>query len=362
MTDLESLIILNRVEGFGASALRVLLGFFKDPGEILRNTDRLRKIPLINRGLADKIIKAKKETDLAKEVDLIEKKHIRLISIFDKAYPFNLKNISSPPILLYLKGSFQPEDVFSIAIVGSRRTSWYGRHTAEKLAGELASRGITVISGLARGIDSAGHRGALKAGGKTIAVLGSGIDVIYPPENKSLAKEIEESGAVISEFPVATLPLKRNFPRRNRIISGLSLGVIVVEAAQKSGSLITADFALEQGREVFAVPGKVDSYTSKGTHNLIKQGAKLVSSSEDVIEELMPALKDYIRDAGFQAPKPSLSDLERGIYSFLSPEPKHIDKIIKKSDLPAGQILSTLLKLQIKKLIKELPGKYFVKL
>ena len=362
MNDLESLIILNRIEGFGASILKNLLGFFKSPKEILKNAGALSKTASISQKIADKISKAKKEADLSREFKVIEKEHVRLITIFDQAYPFSLKNISSPPILLYLKGSFQPEDSLSVAIVGSRTPTWYGKYTAEKLASQLASRGITIVSGMARGIHSASHQGALKAKARTIAILGSGIDLIYPSENKGIARQIEASGAVISEFPVGTPPLRRNFPRRNRIISGLSLGVIVVEAAEKSGSLITADFALEQGREIFAVPGKVDSRTSKGTHNLIKQGAKLVSSSEDVIEELMPDLKNYIRDVKPEGIKPPLDDLEKKIYPLLSSESKHIDQIINEVNLPASQTLGVLLKLQIKKLVKELPGKYFVKL
>jgi DNA processing protein len=366
LNDLESLIILNRVEEFGASSLKRLLRFFKSPKEILKDTNRLREIREINCALADKIIKAKKQADLSQELKLIEQGQIKLITIFDKAYPFNLRHISSPPILLYLKGELQPEDAISIAIVGSRNPTFYGRMMAERLASELAGRGITVVSGFARGIDSAGHRGALKAGGRTLAILGNGIDIIYPPENRNLAREIQASGALISEFPLTSPPLKRNFPRRNRLISGLSLGVIVVEAAEKSGSLITADFALDQGREVFAVPGKINSYTSKGTHNLIKQGAKLIDSSEGVIEELMPVLKNYLNYTGPKGikskdVKPRLDDLQKKLYSLLSSEPRHIDQIIKQTGLLAGQVSGALLKMEMKKLIKELPGKYFVK-
>ncbi|MEA3328142.1 MAG: DNA-processing protein DprA [Candidatus Omnitrophota bacterium] len=360
MNDLESLIILNRVEGFGASTLENLLRFFKSPKDILKNAGALSKTALISQKIAGKISKAKKEADLSREFKAIKKEQARLITIFEEAYPVSLKNIFSPPILLYVKGNLKPEDSLSIAIVGSRIPTWYGKHTAERLASRLASRGMTVVSGMARGIDSASHQGALKAGGRTIAVLGSGIDIMYPAENRGLAGQIEVSGAVISEFPAGTPPLRRNFPRRNRIISGLSLGVIVVEAAEKSGSLITADFALEQGREVFAVPGKIDSRTSRGTHNLIKQGAKLASSSEDIIEELAPVLKNYARDAKPKSIKPALAGLEKRICSILSSEPRHIDQIIKELNLSAGQTLSILLKLQIKKLVKELPGKYFV--
>ncbi len=212
----------------------------------------------------------------------------RTLSFSDKGYPTNLKYIYDPPPTLYVKGNILPEDNIAIAIIGSRRATYYGLKNAENLSFELAAGGITIISGLARGVDSAAHRGALKAGGRTIAVLGSGLNIIYPPENEKLAREILQCGAVISEFPQGTAPLRQNFPRRNRIISGLSLGVVVVEAAKRSGALITANLALEQGREVFALPGKIDSFTSRGTHDLIKQGAKLVESAEDIIEELEP--------------------------------------------------------------------------
>jgi len=206
----------------------------------------------------------------------------------DKDYPTNLRYVYQPPATIYLEGNIIAQDQIAIAIVGSRRATDYGLRNAERLGFELAAKGITIISGLARGVDSAAHRGALRAKGRTIAVLGSGLNKIYPPENKKLAQEVAQNGALISEFTPDTPPHRLNFPRRNRIISGLSLGVVVVEAAKRSGALITANFALEQGREVFALPGKVDSFTSGGVHDLIKEGAKLIESTEDIIEELEP--------------------------------------------------------------------------
>ena len=211
---------------------------------------------------------------------------IRKITVDDAEYPKNLKTLHRPPQALYVNGSFKEEDDFAVAIVGSRRASRYGIEMGERLGYDLALRGVTVVSGMARGIDSAAHRGALKANGRTIAVMGSGHGHIYPPENKDLYRKIAESGAVISEFENDVSPLPQNFPIRNRIISGLSLGIVVVEAAKNSGALITVDFALEQGREVFAVPGKISSVTSEGAHELIKDGAKLVQSAEDIMEEL----------------------------------------------------------------------------
>ncbi len=228
----------------------------------------------------------------------------------------------------------------------------------------MAARGITIISGLARGVDTAAHRGALKANGRTIAVLGSGFNRIYPVENEKLLEEIAQSGAVISEFPQDTPPYRGNFPRRNRIISGLSLGVVVVEAGRRSGALITAGLALEQGREVFALPGKIDSFTSFGTHNLIKQGAKLIESIEDIIEELEP-LKSVCRQTkGAIETKlePNLPEEEKEIFSLLSCEPLNIEEILQKTRLKYGRLLTSLLKLEYKKLVKELPGKQFIRI
>ena len=295
---------------------------------------------------------------------LAKENKIKILSLKDKNYPTNLKYIYDPPLKLYIKGKILPEDNIAVAIIGSRRATHYGLKNAETLSFQLAAKGITIISGLARGVDSAAHRGALEAGGRTIAVLGSGLNVIYPPENEKLAQEVAQNGAVISEFPQDTPPFKQNFPRRNRIISGLSLGVVVVEAAKRSGALITANCALEQGREVFALPGKIDSFTSQGTHDLIKHGAKLVESTEDIIEELEPLMSEYIKQAKSESKatvKPNLLDEEKQIYSCLSSDPTHIDEIMQKVDLSYGRLLTNLLKLQHKKLVKELPGKVFAR-
>ncbi len=289
---------------------------------------------------------------------------IKIFSFTDKDYPTNLRYIYDPPPTLYIEGEIIPKDNIAIAIIGSRQGTYYGLRNAENLSFELATKGITIISGLARGVDSAAHRGALKAKGRTIAVLGSGLNVIYPPENKKLADKIAQSGAIVSEFPLDTPPHRQNFPRRNRIISGLSLGVVVVEAAKRSGALITANFALEQGREVFALPGKIDSFASGGTHNLIKQGAKLIESSEDIIEELEPLISAYLKEAKRDSKtetEPNLEEEEKQVYSCLSSEPIHIDEVIQKVTLSYGRLLTCLLKLEHKRLVKELPGKVFVR-
>lgn len=287
------------------------------------------------------------------------------LNISDKDYPANLRYIYDPPATIYAAGNIIEQDNVAIAIVGCRRATSYGLKNAEGLAFELAARGITVVSGLARGVDSAAHQGALKAKGRTLAVLGSGLNIIYPPENKKLAQQIAENGAVISEFTADTPPLPQNFPRRNRIISGLSLGVVVVEAARKSGALITANLALEQGREVFALPGKIDSFASQGTHDLIKHGAKLVESVQDIIEELEPLKYLQVKNGeseGKTEIKLNLSFEEGKIYSFLSSEAIHIDEIMQQVALPFGKLLTALLQLQHKKLVKELPGKLFMRI
>jgi DNA processing protein len=251
--------------------------------------------------------------------------------------------------------------------VGSRRASFYGLTNAETFAKELAARGFTIVSGMARGIDTCSHRGALKSGGRTIAVIGSGFNNIYPGENRELAEEISQNGAVISELPVDSRPLKQNFPRRNRVISGLSLGVLVVEAAKNSGALITSDFALEQGRDVFALPGKIDNPGSFGTNGLIKQGAKLVTCPEDIIEELpdfcrkreMPLLK--ASTAPQKNKNESLSEKEALLYNMLSERCLSMDDIIEKTDAPVAELSDALLRLQIKRLIKQLPGRQFTR-
>ena len=298
---------------------------------------------------------------------------IRKITINDAEYPKNLKNIHKPPKALYVNGAFLESDETAVAIVGSRRPSMYGIEMAEKLGFELAARGVTVVSGMAVGIDSAAHRGALKARGRTIAVMGSGHNIIYPPQNKKIYEEIAKTGVVVTEYEADMEPLAHNFPARNRIISGLSLGIVVVEAAKNSGALITADFAAEQGRTVFAVPGKVSSLTSLGTNGLIKDGARLVQSADDVMEELnlveiksVPEeKKDEIEEERVRKTAAyiynSLTDDERKVYKILSKEPLYIDDIFKMSGLVTAKASKAILNLELKSLIKELPGKNFVR-
>ena len=284
---------------------------------------------------------------------------IEIVTWDESLYPHSLRNISNPPVILYYRGDIELAGQICLAMVGSRAASVYGRNVARKLARELAESGIVIVSGLARGIDSEAHQGALETG-KTIAVLGSALNIIYPPENRKLVEEIIAGGAVISEFPLHTHPEPSNFPLRNRIISGLCRGVIVVEGKEKSGALITADFALEQGRDVFAVPGPINSKTSAGPNNLIKQGAKLITGIEDILEEYY----DINRTLGTlrQDRLLLLDDNEKLVLEQLAHESLHFDELIQGSGLEIGTLSTILFKLEFEGIIKSLPGNYYVKI
>src|SRR5256712_5440134 len=286
------------------------------------------------------------------------------IALGDERYPELLRAIYDPPAVLYCDGSVEPGDRQAVAIVGTRQATPYGLRITETLAGELSALGFTILSGFARGIDAAAHRAALAAGGRTIAVLGCGLDVDYPPGHASLHAEIAGSGAVLTEFAPGTPPRATNFPRRNRIISGLALGVVVVEAAEDSGSLITARLALEQGREVFAVPGSIDAPTSRGPHGLLKQGAKLVETVDDIVEELLPQLDRPLQTLKSEpiAALPEhveLSPSERTVLDLISREPLHLDDLTERSRLTTPAVAGILLGLELKALVKQLPGQRY---
>jgi len=362
MNDTERLLILNMVEDLGSVRTRKLLEHFGSLSKVFRAKEKeLLKVEEIGPKIAPKIIQSIKEIDIKKELDLVKRHNVKVISFLDRDYPKNLKNIYDPPMVLYVKGKILPQDNLNVAIVGSRLASFYGIKTAERLGFELASRGITITSGLARGIDSSAHKGALKAKGRTLAILGSGILNIYPEEHAILADEISKRGAVISEFPMRTIPDRGNFPKRNRIISGLSLGVVVVEAGERSGALITSDIAMEQGREVFSVPGKIDSVTSKGTHKLIKQGAKLAETADDILEELKLEIKTSLEENEDRL-HPKLDKRETLVYNLLSSEPRYIDELSEESGIAITEVSRILLNLEIKRFVRQLPGKNFVKL
>ncbi len=372
MTRTEALVSLNMVGDIGSVRLKKLLDYFGNPQAVLKaSAGKIMAVAGIADKIAQKICSLKQE-DLDKELKSAQKLGLGVLTYEDSDYPENLKNIPGAPIVLYIKGKLEPQDKYSVGIVGSRRASFYGLSSAERFAAELSTLGFTIISGMARGIDTSSHKGALKGRGRTIAVMGSGFNHIYPVENKGLSEEIAQNGAVISEFPMNTLPLKQNFPRRNRVISGLALGILVVEAARNSGALITADFALEQGREVFALPGKVDSGTSFGTNGLIKQGAKLVSCLEDITEELEPPVKTRLEGSvildeqandleDYLQPQKNLAGEEAALYNIISAQPLQLDDIVDKLNLDVTKIAGLLLRLQMRRLIKELPGKQFVK-
>jgi DNA processing protein len=295
------------------------------------------------------------------ELQRLKKTGARLITIFDSSYPTDLKQIHDPPPLLYLKGNDLPLRKTAIAVVGSRNPSHYGLKVTEEICQGLAMLDIAVVSGMAKGIDAAAHWGCLRRKGFTVAVLGSGIDVIYPSSNVKLYHSIAENGSVITEFPLGTPPEGRNFPIRNRIISGLSKGVVVVEASRRSGSLITASLALEQGRDVFAVPGSIESFKSTGTHFLIKQGAKLVENADDILQEL--GLSSPSSGDGAPPKKvtvPPLEEDERRIFDILGNYPIHIDTIVRSSEFDSAKVAGLLTGLELKGVIRQLPGKMFV--
>ena len=296
---------------------------------------------------------------LREEQARVARAGVRVIVWGDAEYPTLLQHISSAPPVIYLRGTLEPADKTAVAIVGARHATAYGEAVARDLAAELSRRGLTIVSGLARGIDAAAHRGVLGVAGRTLAVLGSGLDQIYPPEHGPLADQVAGSGALLSEFPLGTAPLRPHFPRRNRIISGLSLGVIVVEAGVDSGALITAHHALEQGREVFAVPGRVHARYSEGCNRLIKAGAKLVEGWEDVLGELAPQLTGRTSRRAQAPPPPELRPEEQRVFDLLADGPLHIDLLIARAGLQAGRVASALVGLEMKGVVRQLHGKVF---
>ena len=368
MNELDALLILNAVPGVGNANIRKLLECYGDASKVLSLTEeQLAAGQIVSQKLAAAIVQFPKDEFLRSEMSLVERGRVRVLTFRDEDYPSTLRDIPDAPVVIYIRGNLPANSSLAIAVVGSRRASLYGMAVAEQFSGRLAELGFTIVSGMARGIDAAAHRGALRASGTTVAVMGCGLDTIYPPENEKLFAEIAAGGAVISEFPMTMPPIAYNFPRRNRIISGLSLGVIVVEAAGKSGALITADFALEQGREVYAVPGNVNSPTSGGVNNLIKQGAKLVTSVDDILEDLhanVRAAVGHARSDGPAAENPAIQTLpeaERLVYESISDRPVHIDDLADRCGTDVLRMTAALSRLELKHLIKQLPGKLFIR-
>lgn len=367
MNELEAKVALTVARKFTPLGLTNLLKHFGSASAAVdARESEIRRVPKVNRKGPEALREVIRKGDHLREIEKCEKNGIHLVQLDDRAYPQFLKRITDPPPLIYVRGEINELDDLSIAVVGGRNASYYGTSQASRFARDFAIRRVTVVSGLARGIDTAAHKAALEAGGRTLAVVGSGLLEVYPPENRRFAHEVAESGAVISEFPLDTPGRARNFPQRNRIISGLSLGVLVIEATRKSGSLITARLALEQGREVLALPGKVDSDLSEGPHDLIRQGAHLVAEPEHVYEslEMLKQLpEEKVPEKKKSGTPAGLSPTESTLWPVLQPsDGLTVDDLMQKTGLPAAQISSGLLTLEMKRLARSLPGKRYVRL
>lgn len=350
-------VAFSLVKGIGAVRFQALLDYFGDP-QIAWNapTQALREA-----GLSDKVIEnlvqLRSSLNLDQVMQHLAAKGISILLSSDEDYPKRLQEIDQPPPVLYLRGELIPEDEWAVAVVGTRRVTAYGRQVAEDVSGTLARHGITVISGLARGVDSISHQAALNAGGRTIAVMGSGLDRIYPPENRQLAESITTNGALLSDYPPGTPPEASNFPPRNRIISGLSLAVVIVEAGQTSGALITAAFAADQGREVFAVPGNITAPGSKGTNRLIQDGAQPLLNPDQIIESLELTMVAEHRTARVVLPS---DKTEAQLFEALSREPLHIDEIQSRTNLPIEKVAATLALMELKGMVRQVGGMNYV--
>ncbi len=370
--NIHDLLILSEIPGIGSGRLRGLISHFKDSRAVAKASAKdLCAVEGIEKKVALGIVKFFRDSGPAlnkkmvdQQLSKLNKVNGRVITFWDKEYPSNLKKIYDPPPFLFIRGEFAEEDNYSVAIVGTRDPSTYGIQMAQRFSTELSKLGIPIVSGLARGIDTVSHTATLKAGGRAIAVIGSGIDVIYPPENKQLFESIAEHGAVVSEFLMGAKPDAGNFPRRNRIISGISLGTIVVETGIEGGAMITASLALDQNKSVFAIPSALSEKRKSGTNLLIKEGkAALVESIDDIITELQPQLKRLLH-AKTESPRkaqPALTLFEQQMYEVLTEEPSHIDAIAKRSGLTTSDALVHLLGMEFKGVVKQLRGKMFVK-
>jgi len=366
---------LMGAEGIGPATFKRLLEHFDSPERMMRaGPASLAQVEGIGPIKARKIAATRERFDAEGEIARADHLGVAIIHIRDPRYPLALKRIYDPPPVLYVRGDLRREQALAVALVGSRRCTTYGREQATKLAYQLGAAGFTIVSGMARGIDTAAHQGALAAGAQTLAVQGCGLARIFPPENKRLFQKISESGACLSEFPLTYEPLPQNFPARNRLIAGLSLGTVIVEATHRSGALITARCALEQNREVLALPGPIDSPLSQGPHRLLRQGATLVTSTQDIVTALGQVgerLRSHVDQTLAQTPTPgaqqrskqlpSLTSEEQVLFSQLSEKPLHTDQLVDRTDLPAGRIMALLVALQLKGLVSSLPGNLFVK-
>jgi DNA processing protein len=361
--ELARWMAFGRVQGLGCVSFKKLAEHFADPTEAFSaSAGVLGQIQGLDKNVIDGLRNFSRWNEVKEEIHRVRRASVEIVPFTSPQYPARLRAISDPPPLLYVKGSIHEADERAVGVVGSRSASDYGLRVARDLCRGLASLGFTVVSGMARGIDGTAHEAALNAGGRTFAGVGSGVDLAYPAEHDKLYRRISEQGAVVSEFPIGTRPMAFNFPARNRLISGLSLGVVVVEATEKSGSLITAALALEQGREVFAVPGAVGASRSRGAHRLIRQGAKLVETVEDIIEEIAPQLckrpDGMTRIPKRELPQNASIDTRR-IFALLEERSLQIDEVIEASGLSSARVSEVLLELELEGFLRELPGKRY---
>jgi len=357
MDDKRFWIGFNLIKGIGAVRLQALLQHFGDLEIAWKASPADLSEAGLGRKVIERVIQVREEVDLRKLWEKIESQGIKILTWQDESYPGRLKEIDQPPPVLYIRGEYLPDDLFAVAIVGTRRVTAYGRQITEEISSYLAANGITVISGLARGVDAIAHQSTLKAGGRTIAVLGSGVDKIYPPEHRGLAEQMMERGAVISDYALGTPPDASNFPPRNRIISGLSLAVVVIEAGETSGALITAEFAAEQGREVFAVPGSILAPQSKGTNKLIQRGALPLLGMNDLMQAL-----DLTRVGEQKAARKVIptDETEARLMNVLGTEPLHVDEIRNQAELPIEKVSATLALMELKGMVRQVGGMNYV--
>ncbi len=357
MSDLKYRVGFNRIQGIGRAKFAQLEGYFGDMERAWNAGAAELKAAGLDTKYIEAIVSARPDISPDAEMDRLEQNHVKALTRNDPAFPARLKEIYDVPPVLYVKGDMTPEDEWTIAVVGTRRATIYGREVTERLVAELVRNRITVVSGLARGIDSIAHRTTLECGGRTIAVFACGLDTVYPPENAKMAQDIIEHGALVSEYPLGTRPQKEHFPMRNRIMSGISLGVLVIEGDVDSGAMITAKWALEQNREVFAVPGSILSPTSTGTNRLIKEGAKLVSDVQDILEELNLTMIPRQMEMRELVPE---NETESLIIKHLSHEPVHIDQVCRSSCLPIATVSSTLAMMELKGIVRQTGGMNYI--
>ena len=360
MTEQEALLVLNAVPNLGALRIRQLVAFFGSGGRVLQaSLDALHTSGLLSPETAANIFHFSKDKFLQDEYNFMQRKGIIVVTCVDDNYPCSLKDFEDAPVVLYIKGETGCLNHPSVALVGSRAASYYGIKSARNFARTFAQAGMTVVSGLARGIDTAAHQGSLDVGGKTIAVIGCGFNYMYPKENCSLMEEISCHGAVVSEFAFVMPPLKQNFPWRNRIISALSSATVVIEAGEQSGALITADYALSQNKDVFVLPANIDTPTAIGSNRLIQDGARVALSPDDVLTQIK---EGYVSLPGDDSrPGILLDDQQQQVYLHITDEPVHVDRLVVLSGLAISSLMGITLSLELKRVIRQLPGQYYVR-